>query len=263
MSSNKVNAALLCETSNYHFVSKERTRKKGGGLGILLDMGLKHKHRPDLELKLDKLEHIVVKIKGDKEAILLVSCYQAPNTDQTKFLESYSQLLQKLKAENAMIIIDNIFSHEFLHDKCHSFIIIDDISDHLECICFFENFFPTRRCEQTVCKRSLTEKNIAKIRTDLLETDWSSLLDNNQTCDGQFDIAHTVLTGIMNRHAPEEIIRVISKQISEPWLTKSLIKCQRKQYDFFRKTLKFHNNDVTTNNVTAYQNYQSVLQCCK
>ena len=241
-STNKVDVALLCETwlrqetnklvnlPNHHHIGKEQIGKKGGGVGILIDRKLTYKPRPDLEIDIDVLEHLIIEVKGDKNAILLVSCYQAPNTDQVMFLENYEKLLKKLKKERCLtmigldhnldllkssnhrntqkflvsnlsnrmlpyiskpmcvthttaILIDNIFCTETLHDKCTNYILIDNLSDHLPCICSFENIFPIKLCDQTTTRTALTKKNICKIKTDLNRIDWPKLLSNKSSCD--------------------------------------------------------------------------------
>ena len=106
-SRNKVCVALLCETwlqkemtqlvniPNFSLISKERKGKKGGEVGILTQEDLKVRHRPDLEIDTNVMENAVAELKGDKDRILLASCYRVPNTNQTEFLSSYSKLLDK------------------------------------------------------------------------------------------------------------------------------------------------------------------------
>ena len=108
---NKVNVALLCETwlrsetknlinlPTYSYIGKERKGKIGGGVEILIDKDLKFRNRSDLEIVSNTLEHVVVELKCDKDALLIASCYCAPNTDQKDFLTTYNELLLKLKSE--------------------------------------------------------------------------------------------------------------------------------------------------------------------
>ena len=130
-STNKVNVALLCETwlrsettnlinlSTYTYISKERKGKKGGGVGILVDNDLKFKNRPDLEIKSETLEHVVIELKCDKDALLIASCYCAPNTDQKDFLTTYGELLIKLKSEKKQVIIGLDHNLDLLKSSSH------------------------------------------------------------------------------------------------------------------------------------------------
>ena len=98
---NKVSVVLLCETwlrketnnhiniPGYTFFCKIHQKKKGGGVGILIQDKLKGKHCKDLKIEADVLENIVVQLKGNKSTVILASCYRAPNTDQMIFLKEY------------------------------------------------------------------------------------------------------------------------------------------------------------------------------
>ena len=128
---NKVNVALLCETwlrsetknlinlPTYSYIGKERKRKKGGGVGILIDKDLKFRNRPDLEIVSNTLEHVVVKLKCDKDALLIASCYHVPNTDQKDFLSTYKELLLILKSEKKKVIIGLDHNPDLLKSSSH------------------------------------------------------------------------------------------------------------------------------------------------
>ena len=68
-------------------------------------------------------------------------------------------------------LIDNIFSSELLYQYSSKYIVIDDISDHLPCLCMFENMFPTPLPDKYVFKRKLIEKNLEKINFDINNID--------------------------------------------------------------------------------------------
>ena len=147
---NKVNVALLCETwlrsetknlinlLTYSYIGKERKGKKGGGVGILIDKDLKFRNRPDLEIISNTLEHVVVELKCDKDALLIASCYHSPNTDQKEFLTTYNELLLKLKSEKKMVIIGLDHNLDLLksssHKNTHSFLESNLSHGTLPCI---------------------------------------------------------------------------------------------------------------------------------
>ena len=212
-----MDVALLCKTwlrkdttkfvniPNYTLLSNERVGKKGVGVGILMRDGLKFRQRPDLEIDSIAMENVVAELKGDKNNIILASCYRAPNSNQTDFLTSYNKLLSKLNKETNFVLIgldhnldllksnqhrntheflennienqmlpcitkptrvthtsasliDNIFCSESLYHGSNKYIVIDDVSDHLPCLCTFDNVFPTKLSDEFVFKRKLTEK---------------------------------------------------------------------------------------------------------
>ena len=266
---NKVDVALLCETwlrketmklvniPGYTVFSKEQIGKKGGGVCILVKNGLKFRHRQDLEFDGSVLENIVVELKGDKEPLLLASCYRAPNSDQLEFIAAYTALLNKLNAEskkvviglehnldllkcnkhrnthdfleknlekhmltcltkptrithNTATLIDNVLCSEVLYHGSKNYILIDDISDHLSCLCIFENVFPTQLTTSYVFKRRLTEKNLLYINADLSNGDWSTTISGNN-CNEQFNSFHDRHMCILDKHAPEKAVKTKTK----------------------------------------------------
>ena len=100
-------------------MAKKEKEKKGEGVGILIDKDLKFRNRPDLEIVSNILEHVVVKLKCDKDALLIASCYHAPNTDQKDFLSTYNELLLKLKSEKKKVIIDLDHNLDLLKSSSH------------------------------------------------------------------------------------------------------------------------------------------------
>ena len=161
------------------------------------------------------------------------------------------------------MLIDNVFCSESLYAKCTSHILIDDISDHLPCLCTFRNVFPTLNETKSVWKPSLTEKNVLKIQKDLALVDWATKLDQSQTCSEQFCTLQEVIQNTMNTHAPERLVRCKIKPLVEPWLTKGLINCQRKLKKLYKNSISIESMTVTTSSVEKYRCYQSTLQHCK
>ena len=159
-------------------------------------------------------------------------------------------------------LIDNIFCGEELFRNCKSYILTDDISDHLPCLTIYYDFFPTKQTEQVIYKRNLCEKNINLIINELETVEWNKEL-NKSTCSKQFDRLHEILKQSLDKHAPEKPKKEKRVRNPEPWLTKGLQKCQQKQKLLYRKTLKIKGNIVTTDNVDKYKKYRSTLQKCK
>ena len=159
-------------------------------------------------------------------------------------------------------LIDNIFCAEGMYSKCRSYILLEDISDHLPCICHFSDVFPTKVENQYRTFRKLIEKNIDKIKTDLHEINWQGML-NKPSCSQKFNAFHDKLMQCIDTHAPEMISQVRIKPIKEMWLTPGLRKCQKKQKTLFNKTLKINGKAVTMDSVSKYRAYRSTLQKCK
>ena len=159
-------------------------------------------------------------------------------------------------------LIDNIFCSEELYRNCKSYILVEDLSDHLPCISVYLDFFPTKQTEQILYKRNLTEKNIAEIVTDLDSVNWDVILHQN-TSEQQFNKLHETLVSALDKHAPIRPKKTKKAKLCEPWLTKGLLKCQRKQKILFKKTIAVFGKSVTTENVEKYKKYLAILQRCK
>ena len=82
----------LVEIKGYKLVSKNRSDRIGGCVGILLKRELRTRLRADLCVETEHLEHVVVELKTDTKNILLVSGYRPPNTSVKTMLSEYKNL---------------------------------------------------------------------------------------------------------------------------------------------------------------------------
>ena len=156
---------------------------------------------------------------------------------------------------SSVTLIDNIFLSAHLHDNCSSTILLEDTSDHLPCLISVYDLRCDESASNVVVKRTLTDKVIHKIKTDLTEINWCQLFDN-LGCDDAFDDFYDKLTCIIDSHAP---LKCVNKKVitAQPWVSKGLAKCYKKQKKLYAKTLKRDtNNDIRKN----YREYRSVLQ---
>ena len=114
--------------------------------------------------------------------------------------------------------------------------------------------------ELVMIKRKLREKNITKIKDDLSKIDWKEKLENCIDCDDKFNEFHDVVLKSLDNHAPLKACPRKGKTLSEPWLTKGLLKCNKKQKTLFHNTLQIEGAQVTTHNVEYYRTYRALLQ---
>ena len=70
-----------------------------------MDSNQKYRHRVDLELQDPQFEHLVVELKVAEGSVLVVSLYRPPNIDQSNWIDSYKELINKLKRCNSRIIL--------------------------------------------------------------------------------------------------------------------------------------------------------------
>ena len=111
---------------------------------------------------------------------------------------------------NTATLIDNAFCTEVLYHGSKNYILIDDISDHLPCLCIFDNVFPMQLSTSYVLKTKLNDKSLHQINADISNEDWSSTIRGND-CNEQFNSFHDRLMCILDKHAPEKSIKTKTK----------------------------------------------------
>ena len=159
-------------------------------------------------------------------------------------------------------LIDNVFGSLDLQQKCISNIIIEDISDHLPCLCVFRDIHSTKKASKKTLSRKLNEKKLEAIASALDNIDWHDLL-NLKKCESQYSILHEQILQCFDKHAPLRPTNSKVEKCREPWLTTGIIKCIRKQKELYRKSIRVDNLNVTTGNVKRYNEYKTVLQRVK
>ena len=104
-------------------------------------------------------------------------------------------------------LIDNLFCSENLYHSCDKYIMIDDMSDHLPCLCLFSDVFPTSLPGKFILRRKLSEKNINKINSKLANNDWANIICS-KNCNEKFGNFHDNLLSIIDKHAPERSVSI-------------------------------------------------------
>ena len=94
------------------------------------------------------------------------------------------------------------------------------------------------------------------MKNDLLLIDWQQLL-NRQPLDADYNTLIKILTDKLEEQAPlKEIVTNDKHHLCEPWMTKGLWKCQKKQLKMYEKSLKSGNNKQ----LIKYKKYRAILQ---
>ena len=133
----RIDIILLCETwqnqnsptpylSGYNYIYKSRKHKMGGGVRIFVN---EHIWFTEIILNVnyESIEYVVINIttKRDNKTITLGSLYRPPNTNDTKFVDKYNNLLSKLyKSKRLILGMDHSldFLKHSIHKRSHDFI---------------------------------------------------------------------------------------------------------------------------------------------
>ena len=152
-------------------------------------------------------------------------------------------------------LIDNILIPQELTHNYKSYLLIEDLSDHLPCLLSLNELALDKKAKLTKQKRTFTENVIKKIEHDMLNVNWAEVLDK-KLCNEGFNLFHSVLQQSINKHAPEKTIVVKTSKVDKPWMTKGLYKCIDKQKSLYKEKLQAK----STETITTYVNYKSCLQ---
>ena len=198
-------------------------------------------------------------ICGDHNIDLLKSSTH-PNTQN--FLESCAEIniiptiLKPTRiTHSSASLIDNIFLSNCIHESAHSWIIIEDTSDHLPCLTSIEGINVDASAEIFVTKRSLTKKTIEKIKQDLDSMNWTQLFEGKD-CETSFNKFHDILLKSIDKFAPEKKVKKNTKSM-QVWMSKGLLKCLRKQKILYSKSISKNHTEQDREND---KEYKSLLQ---
>ena len=129
----RIDIILLCETwqnqnspipslSGYNYIYKSRKHKMGGGVGIFINECIRFTEIT-LNVNYESIEYVVINIttKSDNKTIMLGSLYRPPNTNDTKFVDEYNNLVSKLykESKSKRLILGMDHNLDFLKHSIH------------------------------------------------------------------------------------------------------------------------------------------------
>ena len=119
---------LLCEmwlnkqTPNisvpgYNLIRKDRTKKIGGGVAMLIKQGIKYRERRDLSDDTE-LKCVLLELGDNKQKTIVGSLYRPPNHPPAEFITQYDHLIGKIGQEKKELIIGLDYNLDLL--KCNT-----------------------------------------------------------------------------------------------------------------------------------------------
>ena len=135
-------------------------------------------------------------------------------------------------------LLDNLMVNLSLNQNYLSGILVDDMSDHLPCLLVLKG----KRYEQkepiTITYREMKEDNILKIKKELKEIPWDSIMFSDNV-DENFDIFHNQLQECISRNTTEKRITIPYKQrLKEPWMTPGIKRATTKKTASIQTNIK-------------------------
>ena len=173
-------------------------------------------------------------------------------------LECYPAITKPTRITNSTAtLIDNIFLDIMYESSTKSYILIDDLSDHLPCIVCIEGLNKYEH-NNSIIKRKLSVKKLEKIRHDLSNINWNEKLQRLNT-EQSFSKFHDLLSVTINAHAPLKEVKVRNKSISLPWITKGVQRSINKLKKLYQKSIETKKDS----DIVKYKEYRTCLNRLK
>ena len=111
----------------YNLVNKVRQGKKGGGVSIAIEDGIKYRRREDLELSnLTTVEHLVIEIRNNNDNIIVCSAYRAPNANTSQSVTDFDLICKNLVESHKHVVVAMDHNMNFpkfsSHNKTREFV---------------------------------------------------------------------------------------------------------------------------------------------
>ena len=127
----------MVNVGGYTHIGNYRSKKKGGGVSILLKEGISYKRRPDLDIFQEgETESVFVEILSKNGKKLVIgSMYRPRNTDIMQFSSNIANIISQARKTNGKcqpeLIISMDHSIDLLKGSCHNPTqqFITDLSD--------------------------------------------------------------------------------------------------------------------------------------
>ena len=154
-------------------------------------------------------------------------------------------------------LLDNLMVNLSLNQNHLSGILVDDMNDHLPCLLVLKGKRYEQREPITITYREMKEDNIRKIKKELKEIPWESIM-HTENVNENFDIFHHQLQECISRNTTEKRITIPYKQrLKEQWMTLGIKKATKKKLHLYKQTLK---TKSTKQDRQKYIEYRNTLQ---
>lgn len=260
----KIDVILLCETwqnknspsislPGYEYVYKIRKHKIGGGVGIFVSDRIRYTE-VKLSANYESIEHVVINIKTKhgNESITICSLYRPPNTNDTKFVEEYKNLLLDLyKTSTSKKLILGMdhnldFLKHSLHKRTHDFIELNLDNSLIPSITR-----PTRITKSSatlidniIVSQSLITKSESRIIIDDISDHLPSIVKFKETLQN-IRSSKTITSRNVNEKTVQKISDTLSRVNWSNVITENVDDSFESFHDLLQKTVNEHAPIVT------------------
>ena len=156
-------------------------------------------------------------------------------------------------------LIDNILINQKENENYDSYVLIDNISDHLPCACVLHDVKASSRDSKVIICRDMKRINMKRLNDEICNFNWSTITESNNHIDTKTETFITKLNEDINHFLPYRTKRVSYRKLRrEPWITPALMKSINRG-----KVLYKHQLQGNTMMRIKYKEYNTILNKVK
>ena len=162
--------------------------------------------------------------------------------------------------KNSATAIDHIITDYVLTCDFKTAILKTDLTDHFPIVIALKNDGPSHQHSKTKhrYKRSYNEENIKAFNHRLLSINW----DEIKNCDDPneaYKQFFNIFNSIYDIYFPKVFVRLKTKHIQSPWITKGIAKSSKRKQKLYEKFLKHRTRETEL----AYKSYKNLFESLK
>ena len=158
-------------------------------------------------------------------------------------------------------LIDNILVDHRHCESLESYIITDDISDHLPCLSVLKQILINKHSKVRITSRDTRDRCVNRLQQSLSEIDWDELCNQNSDVNIMTEKFQSILSERIDRFCPERTCTMnYSKLRHEPWLMAGIMKSITRLKKLYKNTLIAN---VKEQDIEKYKRYNKQLQKIK
>ena len=142
--------------------------------------------------------------------------------------------------------IDHIITNSFFQTKLETGIIKCDISDHFPIFMITDNKKLNSYSDHVIInKREMTDNSLNYFKNVLNEVNWERIKEYDNV-DSAYEVFLSFFSEQYEKAFPKKEIKIKTRNLLSPWMTKGLLKSSKKKQKLYEKFLKKEHIKITT-----------------
>ena len=170
--------------------------------------------------------------------------------------------------KSSATLIDNIFIPMQLVPKIDSYILIDDMSDHLSMLTIIRTTELGPRPKRQIVTRDMRKKNVELLKSKITNINWEEYLGVipgrvaegdviPQNVNEMFDKCHNRVKDLIDDYMPIKTCTISEKKFQkEPWVTPGILKSSNKLKKLYKLSLS---KNAGIHDTELYKTYRTLL----